>query len=97
MANTAQAKKRARQSEKHRQQNASQRTMMRTAIKKVVKAIEAGDLTQAQATYQSMTSIVDRLANKGLIHGNKAARHKSRLNTRIFAMQQSSETVNTAE
>lgn len=98
MANTAQAKKRARQSEKHRQQNASQRTMMRTAIKKVVKAIEAGDLTQAQATYQSMTSIVDRMANKGLIHGNKAARHKSRLNTRIFAMQQqSSETVNTAE
>jgi small subunit ribosomal protein S20 len=98
LANTAQAKKRARQSEKHRQQNASQRTMMRTAIKKVVKAIEAGDLTQAQATYQSMTSIVDRMANKGLIHGNKAARHKSRLNTRIFAMQQqSSETVNTAE
>lgn len=98
MANTAQAKKRARQSEKHRQQNASQRTMMRTAIKKVVKAIEAGDLTQAQATYQSMTSIVDRLANKGLIHGNKAARHKSRLNTRIFAMQQqSSETAITTE
>jgi len=95
LANTAQSKKRARQAEKNRQQNAAQRSMMRTAIKKVVKAIDAGDLASAQTTYQSMTSVVDRMASKGIIHKNKAARHKSRLNARIHSMHlQSSETVN---
>jgi small subunit ribosomal protein S20 len=86
LANTAQAKKRARQAEKHRQHNASERSMMRTAIKKVVKAIEAGDLTLAKTAYLNMTSVVDRMANKGLIHKNKAARHKSRLNARLLIL-----------
>ena len=89
MANSAQATKRARQAEKHRQQNASQRSMFRTYLKKVVKAIAVGNQVEAQAAYQAAVPIIDRIARKGLIHKNKAARHKSRLNARIRAMQPS--------
>ncbi|MFZ1326851.1 MAG: 30S ribosomal protein S20 [Candidatus Contendobacter sp.] len=87
MANTVQAKKRARQAEKHRQHNASQRSMLRTYVKRVVKAISAGDPTKAESEYQSAVPVIDRMARKGLIHANKAARHKSRLSHHIRAMQ----------
>ncbi len=87
MANSAQATKRARQAEKHRQHNASQRSMLRTYTKAVVKAIAGGDQTAAQAAYKAAVPIIDRMANKGLIHKNKAARHKRRLNAHILAMQ----------
>lgn len=87
MANSAQARKRARQAEQHRQRNASARSMMRTHVKNVVKAINAGDKAAAESAYQAAVPMVDRMANKGLIHKNKAARHKSRLNQRIRAMQ----------
>jgi small subunit ribosomal protein S20 len=83
LANSRQAKKRAKQAEKRRLHNISQRTKMRTYLKNVFKAIQAGDKEGAIATYQKATSIVDRLATKGLIHKNKAARHKSRLNSHI--------------
>lgn len=86
MANSRQARKRARQAEKRRQHNASRRSMMRTYIKKVVRAIESGDREAAVAAYQAAVPIIDRMANKGLIHKNKAARHKSRLNAHIKAM-----------
>ncbi len=86
MANSAQARKRARQAEKRRQRNASSRSMMRTYIKKVLHAIEAGDKTLASDAYGKAVSLLDRAANKGLIHKNKAARHKSRINARISAM-----------
>ena len=86
MANTAQAKKRARQAEKHREQNTAQRSHMRTFVKKVVKAIVAGDKTQAEAAYKEAMPVVDKMVGKGLIHKNKAARHKSRLNAQIRAM-----------
>ncbi|MBK1647027.1 30S ribosomal protein S20 [Rhabdochromatium marinum] len=86
MANSAQARKRARQAETHRQRNAAQRSQFRTALKKVLKAIGAGDKDAATAAYQSAVPVIDRAANKGLIHGNKAARHKSRLNARLRAM-----------
>lgn len=86
MANTAQAKKRARQAERRRQHNASQRSEMRTFLKRVVKAIREGNRELATQEYQLATSIVDRFANNGLIHKNKAARHKSRLNAHIKAM-----------
>lgn len=86
MANSAQAAKRARQAEKHRQRNASARSMMRTYIKKVLKAIEAGDKEAAAAAYKEAAPIIDRMAGKDLIHKNKAARHKSRLNAHIKAM-----------
>ena len=86
MANSAQARKRARQAEKRRRHNASRRSMMRTYIKKVVYAIEAGDQERARAAYEAAVPQIDRAANRGLIHKNKAARHKSRLNARIRAM-----------
>ena len=86
MANTAQATKRARQAENNRQRNASQRSKVRTAIKKVVAAIEAGDADAAREAYKGAVPLIDRMAGKGLIHANKAARHKSRLNTHIRSL-----------
>ena len=86
MANSSQARKRARQSEVRRLQNGSARAMMRTKVKKVVKAIDAGDRTAAEAAYKAAAPALDRVAEKDLIHKNKAARHKSRLNARIKAM-----------
>jgi small subunit ribosomal protein S20 len=86
LANSAQARKRARQAEKHRQHNAARRSMMRTYIKKVIKLIEAGDKDGAVKAYAEAVPVIDRAANKGLIHANKAARHKSRLNAHIKSM-----------
>ncbi len=86
MANIKSAKKRARQSEKARQRNASARSMVRTAIKKVVKAIDAKDKSAAEAALKSAEPLVDRYAARGLIHKNKAARHKSRLTASIRAL-----------
>ena len=86
MANSAQAKKRARQNDKQRLHNASLRSMVRTYIKKVVNAIAAGDKAVAQAAYTTAVPIIDRIADKGIIHKNKAARHKSRLNAQIKAL-----------
>ncbi|WP_341326535.1 30S ribosomal protein S20 [Methylotuvimicrobium sp. KM2] len=83
MANTAQAKKRARQAEKSRIRNAGQRSNLRTFIKKVLTAVNAGDKEKAQAAFQTAVPIIDSAANKGLIHKNKAARSKSRLNAKI--------------
>ncbi|MDX1444348.1 MAG: 30S ribosomal protein S20 [Gammaproteobacteria bacterium] len=83
MANSNQAKKRARQNEMRRQQNASQRSMMRTQIKKVVAAANSGDKSQANEALKSALPIIDRMADKDLIHKNKAARLKSRLNKRV--------------
>ncbi|MDA9612138.1 30S ribosomal protein S20 [OM182 bacterium] len=83
MANTAQAKKRARQGEVRRRHNASFRSMVRTQIKKVLAAIESGDATGAAAAYADAVPVIDRMADRGIIHKNKASRHKSRLNTAI--------------
>lgn len=86
MANSPQAKKRARQAEKRRTQNNGQRSLVRTVIKKVISAVDAGDTEQAQAAYQSAVPVIDRMADKGILHKNKAARHKSRLNTQVKAL-----------
>lgn len=86
MANTAQAKKRVRQNEKRRLHNASRRSMLRTYIKKVIRAIQAGDQGAAKEAYQEAVPVIDKAACKGLIHPNKAARHKSRLNQHIKSM-----------
>ena len=88
MANNSQALKRARQAEDRRQQNTSQRSMLRTYVKKVVAAIAGGDAEAAKAAYQAAVPVVDRMADKGIIHKNKAARHKSRLNGHIKALAQ---------
>jgi small subunit ribosomal protein S20 len=88
VANSAQARKRARQAETRRQHNASFRSMVRTYIKRVVAAIDSGDAEQAQAAYAAAVPVIDRMADKGIIHKNKAARHKSRLNQQIKALSQ---------
>jgi small subunit ribosomal protein S20 len=87
VANTRQARKRVRQAEKHRGHNASRRAMLRTYIKKVVAAIEKKDLEVARAAFKEAVPIIDRAANKGLIHKNKAARHKSRLIAHIKKLE----------
>ena len=87
MANTAQARKRARQSVKVNAHNAALRSTLRTAIKKVIKAVEAGDKAAAAAVYADNVGVIDRIADKKIIHKNKAARHKSRLATAIKAMK----------
>lgn len=86
MANTKQAKKRVRQAEKHRQHNASMRSMLRTYIKKVTAAITSGNQKTALASLQEATPIIDRMVTKGIIHKNKAARHKSRLTAHVKKM-----------
>jgi small subunit ribosomal protein S20 len=86
LANIKSAKKRARQAVKRNQQNVSQRSQMRTSVKKVLKEIEGGNKTNAEAALKSATSSLDSSASKGLIHKNKASRHKSRLTARIRAM-----------
>jgi len=86
LANTAQARKRARQNTNRREANHSMRSMMRTYIKRVYKAIESNDKEGAQAAYSSAVSAIDKNAKRGLHHKNKAARLKSRMNTRIRAM-----------
>lgn len=83
LANIKSAKKRARQSEKNRQHNASLRSMVRTFVKKVYAAIEAKDKKLAEESFKAAQPIIDRMANKGLLHKNKAARHKSRLTAQI--------------
>lgn len=87
MANTKQAKKRARQAETHRQHNAGLRSVARSYIKKVVKLIAEGKKAEAEAAYKEAVPVIDRMADKGLLHHNKAARHKSRLNAHIKAMK----------
>lgn len=86
MANSAQARKRARQALMQRAHNASLRTAFRTAVKKVIKAVEAGDKAAAREVFQTSIKVIDRIADKGVFHKNKAARHKSRLSAQIKAM-----------
>ena len=86
MANSPQAKKRALQGEKRRRHNASLRSMVRTYIKKVNAAVVSGNAEQAQQAYASAVPVIDRMADKGIIHKNKAARHKSRLSAQVKAL-----------
>ncbi|TNF08059.1 MAG: 30S ribosomal protein S20 [Gammaproteobacteria bacterium] len=86
MANSPQARKRAKQNEKRRQHNASLRSMVRTYIKKTDAAIASGEADAAQAAYAAAVPVIDRMADKGIIHKNKAARHKSRLNAQVKAL-----------
>jgi len=87
MANTKQAAKRAKKSIKLRATNMSLRTKLRSAIKKVQKAISGGDAKVAQASLATEQSDIDSMARKGIIHKNKAARHKSRLAKQVKALE----------
>jgi len=86
MANSKQSAKRARQGEARRQHNVALRSRMRTSIKAVLRAVQAGDSEQAATLYKEAVPQIDTMVNKGLVHKNKAARTKSRLNARIRAL-----------
>ena len=86
MANSAQAKKRARQALKQKDHNSSLRSKLRTAIKLIRKEIGSGDKIAAQNAFSSSIRTVDSIADKGIIHKNKAARYKIRLSYAIKSM-----------
>ena len=86
MANSAQARRRARQAVKLNAQNSSLRSEYRTAVKNVRKAVDAGDKAAAQAAFAKAQSVIDSIADKKIVHKNKAARHKSRLSASVKAM-----------
>ena len=86
MANTVQARKRARQSAVRRVHNMSLRSELRTAIKKVRKAVGAGDKLAAQSVFKESQCVIDSIADKRIIHKNTAARYKSRLAAAIKAL-----------
>lgn len=86
VANIKSARKRAKQAEKARKHNMGLRSRMRTKIKDVLKACDAGDREAATAAYKEAVPVIDSMVNKGIVNRNKAARHKSRLNKRIKAL-----------
>lgn len=86
MANSPQARKRARQAERHRARNVSHRSTVRTYIKKVVAAVETGDAEAASAALKDAIPVIDKMAGKGIMHRNKAARHKARLSAKVNAL-----------
>lgn len=86
MANTVQAKKRAKQSQKRALRNMSKRSSMRTAVKKTLKAVQSKNQETAKEIFHDTAILADRMAGKGIIHPNKAARIKSRLNKRLRAI-----------
>ena len=86
MANIKSAAKRAKQAEVRRQHNIAIKSRMRSQLKKVLSAISAGDKEAANTELKNATILLDRNANNNIIHANKAARHKSRLNAKIAAL-----------
>ena len=86
MANSPQARKRARQAENRRMHNASQRSMVRTYIKRVNAAIVSGEHPEAKKALDEAMPVIDSMVNKGIMHKNKAARHKSRLNAHVKSL-----------
>lgn len=87
MANSAQARKRVRQAERKRAHNASMRSRMRTSVKRVLRALNVGDAETASSALKLAGPVLDGAAGKGLIHKNKAARHKTRLNARLKSLR----------
>ena len=86
MANSPQARKRARQNDKRRAHNASLRSLVRTKIKQVLASVNAGDASASQDAFQRAVPVIDKMVSKGIIAKNKAARHKSRLNAKVKAL-----------
>jgi small subunit ribosomal protein S20 len=86
LANSPQARKRARQNDKRRAHNASLRSLVRTKIKQVIAAVGTGDAEASKAAFQQAVPVIDKMVSKGIIAKNKAARHKSRLNAKVKAL-----------
>ena len=86
MANIQSAKKRARQAEKRREHNVALRSRVRNAVRRVLKAIAAGDKAAARTTFAAVVPEIDRMATKGILQKNRAAHYKSKLNAKLRAM-----------
>ncbi len=86
MANSPQARKRARQAERRRTRNVSHRSKVRTYIKRVVAAVDSGDSEAATTALREAVPVIDRMVGKGIMHRNKADRHKSRLSAKVNAL-----------
>lgn len=86
MANSPQARKRARQNDKRRAHNASLRSLVRTKIKQVIAAVDTGDADASRTAYAQAEPVIDKMVSKGIMAKNKAARHKSRLNAKVKAL-----------
>ncbi len=86
MANIQSAKKRARQNDKRRAQNMALRSRLRTALRKVLIAIQKGDKDSARQVYKAAAPEIDRMVTKGILNKNRAARYKSRLNAKVKSM-----------
>ena len=86
MANSPQARKRARQAERHRVRNVSHRSKVRTYIKRVIAAVDDGDAEVASVALKEAIPVIDTMATKGIMHRNTAARHKSRLSAKVNAL-----------
>ena len=86
MANSKSAEKRARQAVQRRAHNMAARSRLRTSIKKVLIAVEADDKEKAAEAYKEAQPVIDTMVTKGIIHRNKAARHKSDLNAKVKAL-----------
>jgi len=86
LANIQSAKKRARQAIKRRAHNVTMRSRVRTAVRRVVKTIEAGDKEAAKAAFSALVPEIDRMATKGILPKNRAAHYKSQLNAKLRAM-----------
>jgi len=86
VANHASAAKRARQSEKRRLVNRARKGAMRTAIKRVLAAVESGDVEAAKAALDRAVPLIDRAGRRGVIHRKQASRRVSRLNARVKAL-----------
>jgi small subunit ribosomal protein S20 len=82
----ASGRKRARQDVKLNAHNSSLRSHFRTVVKNIQKAVVSGDKAKATDLFQSGQSVIDSIADKGIFHKNKAARHKSRLAAKIRAL-----------
>ena len=86
MANIKSAKKRARQAIKRRAHNVALRSQVRSAVRKVMKAIESGNKDAAKAEFVSVVPQIDRMATKGILRKSRAAHYKSQINARLRAM-----------
>ena len=86
MANIKSAEKRAKQTIKRRAHNVAARSKMRTAMKNVLAAVQAGKKDDATATLKAAMPVIDSMVNKGIVHRNAAARYKSGLNARVKAL-----------
>ena len=86
MANSPQARKRARQNDKRRAHNAGLRSLVRTKIKQVLASVNSGDANASHYALKQAVPVIDKMVSKGIIAKNKAARHKSRLNAKVKAL-----------